>query len=233
MRAHYLQHVPFEGIGSMQNWFDRNGYEVTRTRLFADEPLPLLDEFDWLIVMGGPMNIYEEDAHPWLRREKEIIRRAIDANKVVIGICLGAQLIADVLGAKVTRNKFVEIGWFPIQMSEAALELPLFKEFPQQPEVFHWHGDTFGLSGDAVQLARSAGCANQGFLYKDRVVAFQFHLEMGTENARLLVENCGDEIVEGEFIQSGEFMLADECRFLKVNQLMDTVLDGLHLILIA
>lgn len=100
MRIHYLQHVPFEDLANIEVWAGEKGHEVSVTRLYMDETLPALDRFDWLIVMGGPMNIYEEVEYPWLIKEKEFIRNAINAGKFVMGICLGAQLIADVLGEK-------------------------------------------------------------------------------------------------------------------------------------
>lgn len=143
MRIHYLQHVPFENPGSILEWAKANRCVVTSTRLDNDEVLPDVNEFDWLVVMGGPMNIDEADQYPWLKAEKELIKAAIKTNKVVIGICLGNQLICR-YHRRESRSKYAEeIGWFHISFSEKAKESPLFAFFPDNPVVFHWHGDTF------------------------------------------------------------------------------------------
>lgn len=104
MRAHYLQHVPFEGLGYIESWLRAKGYPVTGTRFFESTRLPSLDEFDILIVMGGPMSANDESTFPWLGQEKEFIRNAIEAGKSILGICLGAQLIASAMGARVFPN---------------------------------------------------------------------------------------------------------------------------------
>src|SRR5271170_6697939 len=120
MRIHYFQHVPFEGLGCIAQWAAEKEHTVTATRFYLDEPAPNPGEIDWLVVMGGPMNIYEEAEYPWLAREKRFIGEAIRGGKTVIGICLGAQLIADVMGGPVTRNLEKEIGWFPIELTPEA-----------------------------------------------------------------------------------------------------------------
>jgi GMP synthase-like glutamine amidotransferase len=142
MKIHYLQHVPFENPGIILDWAERNGHIVTSTHLYKGRQFPLQSDFDWLVIMGGPMNIYQEDQYLWLAEEKAFIRASINAGKVGIGLCLGAQLLADVLGGKVARNPYTEIGWFPVRMSPQALQSDLFSFFPPAPTVFEWHGDT-------------------------------------------------------------------------------------------
>src|SRR5262249_47695751 len=137
-----------------------------------------LQEIDLVVVLGGPMNIYEEDKFPWLIAEKKFIRQAIEEKLAVLGLCLGSQLIADVLGAKIYPNDEKEIGWFPVEVTEAALKHRLFSHWPNFFTPFHWHGDTFDLPEGAIHLARSQACRNQAFLYQDRVVGLQFHLEI-------------------------------------------------------
>ncbi len=137
MRIHYLQHVPFEDLANIEAWAKKRGHDVSGTMLFQDEPLPALEEFDWLIIMGGPMNIYEHYRYPWIVREKEFIRRSIDADKIVLGICLGAQLMADVLGGKVHRNEHKEIGWFPVRLTADAMRSPVFRVLPEGFVAFH------------------------------------------------------------------------------------------------
>jgi len=190
--------------------------------------LPDLGEIDWLVVMGGPMNIYEEDRYPWLIEEKRLIETAVAAGKTVLGICLGAQLIASVLGAAVVRNRVKEIGWFPVTATATAERSRVGRALPTQLAAYHWHGDTFELPVGAVQLARSRACEQQGFSYQDRVVALQFHLETTPESARALIEHCAGEIQEGPYIQSPEEMLAEPGRFLAANRVMASLLATLE-----
>jgi GMP synthase-like glutamine amidotransferase len=132
MRIHYLQHVPFEGLGSIETSLLQFGHTITCTQMFSNKPLPSIDEFDCLIVMGGPMGANDDDQLSWLGPEKVLIRQAIDSGKRVLGICLGAQLIAAVLGARVSRNAHREIGWFEIRRTEEAAEHPLGAVLPDK-----------------------------------------------------------------------------------------------------
>jgi GMP synthase (glutamine-hydrolysing) len=227
MNIHYLQHVPFEDLGSVKTWATHNGHRITATRFFAGDSLPSPEQIDWLIVLGGPMNIYEQDQFPWLAREKRFIEKAIQAGKVVLGICLGAQLVADVLGARVYRNPAKEIGWFPIEKTEAAASSALFAATPVEIEAFHWHGDTFELPAGAIHIARSEACENQAFIYAERVIGLQFHLEMTRQGAERLITHCAQEIVAGPFIQTAEMMLSDASRFQKINEALDSLLTRL------
>jgi GMP synthase-like glutamine amidotransferase len=226
MRIHYLQHVPFENPGRILEWADKNKGTVTATHLYKNEALPKVSDFDWLVVMGGPMNIYEDQKYPWLIGEKHLIKEAIEQGKILIGICLGSQLIADVIGGKVVRNKHREIGWFPIVLSEKARLSPAFSFFPENPVVFHWHGDVVAdLPEAAVVIAESEACRNQGFVYQDRVFGFQFHLENTLPIIEALIENCGDELTEGDYIQQPEVIRSQKAYMLQDNQLMDQFLD--------
>jgi len=228
VKVHHLQHVPFEGLGSMEAVLIEKGHQLSSTHLYANQTLPSLDDVDWLIVMGGPMGIYEEEVYPWLRREKEFIREAIDAGKIVLGICLGAQLIADVLGARVYKNAYREIGWFEISRSAAAGGTILSKALPERVEVFHWHGDTFDIPEGAIHIAESEACKKQGFIMDDRVLAFQFHLETTAESALALINNCGDELDGSAYVQSKNEILSNPQRFSKINQVMFSVLEALE-----
>src|ERR1051325_8038062 len=160
MRLHYFQHVAFEDLAEIEVWARQNHHTVTATRLYRNEPLPGLGDLDALVVLGGPMNIYEEEEYPWLVEEKRLIGDAIAAGKRVLGICLGSQLIADVLGARVVRNPEKEIGWFPITLTDAAFNLPLLAGLPRTFPVFSWHGDTFPLPHNATHLAASEPCTH-------------------------------------------------------------------------
>lgn len=224
MRIHVLQHVPFEDLGSMAQDFEERRYPVTSTHWYRGEKPPTLNSFDVLIVMGGPMGVHDEAQHPWLIPEKALIHAAIDADKIVVGICLGAQLIAHVLGAKVVPNKHREIGWFPLALQTQPEHSPLGDALPAQLEVFHWHGDTFDLPQDALWLASSEACANQAFSVGDKIFGFQFHLETTEASARALVRECGDELDGSTFVQSAEQIMASKERFTALNSVMSAVL---------
>lgn len=229
MKLHSFQHVPFEDLGSIEAWAQDRGHSVTVTRFDLGDQPPAAEDIDWLVVMGGPMNIYEEDRYPWLAAEKRAIAQAMQANKTVVGVCLGAQLIADVLGAKVVRNAYREIGWFPVTLTEAAVRSPVCVALPQTFTAFHWHGDTFELPAGATHIAASEGCRHQAFTYGERVVALQFHLESTAQSVARLIENCGDEIVPDRYVQEAGAMLAGAQRFNAINRIMEGLLDRLAL----
>lgn len=227
MRAHYLQHVPFEGLASIEPWLQQAGYDISSTRLFSFEALPDIEDIDFLIVMGGTMSVNDEAQYPWLPAEKRFIHSAIEAEKSVLGICLGAQLIASALGSKVFPNGEKEIGWFPVQA--LANDSAAIFQFPDQTSVFHWHGDTFDLPPGAIQLARSKVCENQAFQLGTKVIGLQFHLETTAASAQAILENCRSELIESDYIQSElEIMSAPEQRYESINRLMASVLDYLH-----
>jgi GMP synthase-like glutamine amidotransferase len=228
MRVHHFQHVPFEGLGSMAPYFQSKGFQLSATHLYLEQNPPPLDTLDWLVVMGGPMGACDESKHAWMAMEKAYIQKAIKAGKVVLGICLGAQLIATVQGAGVFKNSHREIGWFPIRKVEQAETSPLAEVFPQQVEVFHWHGDTFEIPHGATLLASSDACAHQGFVMDNRVIGLQFHLETTPASARALVENCGHELDNSRYVQTAEKMLSDGSRFERINTIMAALLDKLH-----
>ena len=206
MRAHYLQHVPFECLGSIEPWLRSAGYETTKTPFFRSVDLPDHQEVDLLVVMGGPMSVNDEGEFPWLVEEKQFIRNAIEAGKPVLGVCLGAQLIASAMGARVYPNAVKEIGWFPIQ-GVPPIGGSSFR-FPPSVEVFHWHGETFDLPCGAVRLAASEGCENQAFQLGQSVIGLQFHLETTPESARELVSHCSAELIRSRYVQSATSILA-------------------------
>lgn len=226
LRAHVLEHARFEGPANLAVWLRERGATLSTTRLWAGDPLPAPEAFDWLLVMGGAMNADEEARYPWLADEKRAIERAIAARKHVVGVCLGSQLIARVLGAKVTRNRHPEIGWFPIERVEGAQASAVGRALPARAEVFHWHGDTFALPEGAIQLARSAACEQQAFAYGDRVLALQFHPEMTPETVLAFAEGGADELVPGPWIQNRQAMLADASRFARLEALLARVLEA-------
>ncbi len=227
MRAHYLQHVPFEGLGSIEPWLRTAGYEITNTQFFESSELPALNEIDLLVIMGGPMSVNDQDEFPWLSLEKKFIRNVIDSGKLVLGICLGAQLIASAMGAKVYQNPVKEIGWFPVQ-GVPPISSSSFS-FPPSTEVFHWHGETFDLPPGATLIARSEGCENQAFQIGTSVIGLQFHLETTPESAREIVSNCRDELIPSPYVQTEEEIISAKSEsYNSINQLMGNVLSFLQ-----
>lgn len=204
-----MQHVPFEGPGIIHSWSKNNNISLTRTRLYEDEELPPPREIDGLVVMGGPMGVYDAKRYPWLKKEKRFINDCIDRGIKVLGICLGAQLIADVLGAEVNSMNQKEIGWFPLNWNESARNHRLLDFLPTNQIVLHWHGDQFSLPGGALSLASSKGCANQGFLVDEQIMGLQFHLEMTKDGLDELIQHSNNELKrsDGPFIQSPVTML--------------------------
>jgi len=227
LRIHYLQHVPFEGLGSIAAWAQAAGHQISITRLYASEQPPSVDLIDWLIIMGGPMSITEERRYPWLVEEKNFIRQAVDQGKKVLGICLGAQLIAGVLGAKVYPNSQPEIGWFPVNPTAEAEQSSIIDYLPKGLEVFHWHGDTFDIPAGAIHLLRSQACENQAFMVDNRILGFQFHLETTMESAGSLVQNCTDDLRPDAFVQDAESILKGNERYNRINQSMESILEFL------
>lgn len=228
LRLHYLQHVPFEGPGFIKVWARENGFLVSSTALYEDEPLPGAGSFDWLVIMGGPMGVYDEDRCPWLKPEKEFIRAAIDAGKTVIGICLGSQLIAEVLGAKVYPNKEKEIGWFDVALTQEGIACRLLQGFEPQFPVFHWHGDTFDLPPGSERLMTSHACLNQAFLHEDRVLGLQFHIEVTEESLNAMIDNGEQELrEEGRWIETGKDILNKANLVARCNTKLDMILNRL------
>lgn len=226
MRAHYLQHVSFEGPGSIEPWLTKAGDTITNTHLFESTEFPDVGAIDFLIVMGGPMSVNDEDKFPWFRPEKQFIRDFIETGKPVLGICLGAQLIANAMGSEVYSNSEKEIGWFPVEGIELN-ESSCF-HFPSSMNVFHWHGDTFDLPPGATLLASSEVCKNQAFQIGKSVIGLQFHLETTPESAQKLVANCRNELTPSRYIQTEEEILSPKSQqYERINQLMGEILTFL------
>lgn len=220
-------HVPFEGLGCIEQWIANNNHTTSYTKFYEKYELPDVDKIDWLIVMGGPMGVYDEAAYSWLSEEKGFIKKAIENGKTVIGICLGSQLIAEVLGAKVYPNKQKEIGWFDVKLSENAKSNYLFDGFEDLFPVFHWHGDTFDLPTESIRLMSSDVCKNQAFLYNEKVLSLQFHFEVTEQTLKGMVENGKEELIENETIQSAVEILKYSENIKINNKRMFQILDYL------
>lgn len=225
MHIHYLKHVSFEGLGSMENMFVERGCKLSRTCMYEDQSFPSAHDMDALIVMGGPMGIGDDHQYPWLSLEKEFIESVIKRDIPVLGICLGAQLIANVLGAAVVKNAHEEIGWFPVNRTKELIDSRL-EQLPLRFDAMHWHGDTFDIPEGASNFISSAACPNQGFIYGDSALALQFHLEMLPSHVQTIYQECGDPEKTGAYINGLTDMLAPADKFQQAHKILENVLEA-------
>lgn len=214
MTVSILKHIHFENPGYFLDIFKKLNIPVRIVELYNGDD-PSAGNPDVIVLMGGPMNIYEEDKYPFFRDEKKFIKEAIRSGKLVIGVCLGAQLIADALGAKVYPNKSQEIGWFPVKKTTQGL----MDFLPDYATVLHWHGDTFDLPHGAKCFYSSDYTDNQAFIYKNNVLAMQFHLEMTTEIIRSLSEE-EENLLESKSVMSVDQIVANYSLYSWSNQKM-------------
>jgi len=225
-RIHIFQHVRFENPGCIENWIKDKTYYMTKTEFFTAGKIPPVSDIDWLIIMGGHMGVYDTAVFPWLIDEKEFIRQAIDNGKVVIGICLGSQLIAEVLGGTVSMNRETEIGWFPVKKVITGDDVPLFHIFNDTETVFHWHGDTFTIPEGAIHGLSSSACKNQSFVYREKVLGLQFHIEVTEELLNAFLES-DDELIPASFIQSVDQIKKGYFNIKRNNEIMYSILEEL------
>lgn len=240
MQVLVFQHVPFEGLAALAPWLDVRNAQVQIIRQYEPDSglLPALSAIDLIIVLGGPMSVHDTDHYLWLEAEKAYIQSALRAKTPMLGFCLGAQLIAEQLGAAVRKNPLPEIGWWPVHWQPAAQQI-----WPQcQPvigtgleaieststPVFHWHGETFDMPKGAQPLAHSEPCAHQGFLYSNHVIGLQFHLEMTAETIENLLANGEADLIESPFVARPAQMRAEPAETYTHNQqLLDELLSYL------
>lgn len=223
MRVSALIHAPFEGLGAIHTWLQKGGYRLKEFRPYRGEELPDVDDFDWLLVMGGPQDGKALEKYPYLRSEVNLISRALAHHKLILGICLGAQLIAESLGAKIEASPEKEIGVFPLQLTEQGYADPIMRHFPDQFQAAHWHSDMPGLPAGAAVLATSQGCPRQIVRFKPGVYGLQCHLELTLDDVTKMIAH-ENELIFGRYTQTKEELLHHH--YAAINQLMFLFLDN-------
>ncbi len=193
MKISIIKNAKFEDPGTISEWVELRGHELTIYEAYLNE-LPELGTFDFLIILGSPNSV--NDDLPWISEEKRMVKCAIEKGTFVFGICFGAQLIASILGAEIYPSEHKEIGWHPIKCAHNFLQ--------QEITVFHWHGETFSLPKGSDLLASSVVCETQAFAFSDSVLGLQFHLEMNENTIDSLISNCSVELRPGKYIQDVE-----------------------------
>lgn len=208
-----LQHVIFEGPGQIIDWARIHKHNVTVLHVTDDTPWPSLDCVDLLIILGGPMSANDEESFSWLSAEKQFIQTALHQNKAILGICLGAQLIAQCLGSRIYPSQEKEIGWFPVSRCPIEIKsqnIDAYTGFPEQFVPLHWHGETFDLPPNATLLAKTDLCPHQAFQVGRKVIGLQFHLEANPESIALLAAHAATDIGAGSFQQPIETIIQQQ-----------------------
>ena len=211
MRLHLLEHDPLDfSRTNITMWAEKKQYELAQTYVCKGEELPDVNEFDWLMVMGGSQHAWEEEVHPWLPDEKRLIARAIEADKTILGICFGAQLLAEALGAKVFRNEHREIGWYPVSLTPEGKDSLLFEGICDPFVTFHWHNDRYSLPPRCIALARSPATPCQAFLAADRPLAgIQFHPEYTLDMIRYFAHEHSEDWEPDLFVAGKDAVLVE------------------------
>ena len=234
MKVHFVLHETFEVPGAYLKWAQDRGHQVTTTKVYENEALPeTVDEIDFLIVMGGPQSPDEDrETFPYYdpQAEIELIQKAMKADRYIVGVCLGAQLLSVAYGAEYEHSPEREIGVFPITLTEAGLKNNHVKVFGQTLNTGHWHGDMPGLTKDAVVLATSQGCPCQIIRFSPKHYAFQAHLEFDSQAIDLLIAADGEEHLRKQnkelpFVQTPEQLRTND--YSEMNKKLYDFLDSL------
>lgn len=230
MRLHLLEHDPIEiQRNNIITWAEKKGYAVRRTDVSTGAKIPANNDFDWLIVLGGSQHAWEERKHPWLIREKRFISETLSADKIILGICFGAQLLAEVLGGRVFPNEKEEIGWYSIRLSPEGKQSFLFRNVPETFLTFHWHSDHFSLPPGCTVLASSEPTPYQAYTHKDhRIAGLQFHPEYTVEMVKFFADECGHEWKKDQYVAGKEAVLSKSEKIPETYWLMEQLLDNME-----
>ena len=221
METYIFQHIAFEGPGAILPYLESKGYHVHLVKLYAGDPVPSSLDVDFAVLMGGPMSALEEDKYPFMVEEKQLCRELFAADKPVLGVCLGAQIMANAFFAPIRQNPEKEIGFYPVTFENGFTV-----------NAFHWHGETFDIPEYAESIAYSEACRNQGFKM-GRSLGLQFHLETTAESLNSLLENCAEELeaalsAKAKYVQSKSQILETAKTALpELNAAMTELLDAM------
>ena len=229
MRLHLIEHDPdYFNETNITLWAKKKGYHVTKTEVFNQQRLPQLDDFDWLMIMGGSQHIWQEEANPWIIGEKKFIREALTTGKNILGVCLGAQLVAESLGSEVFTNIHEEIGWHEVSVSREGKDTFLFRDIPDRFMTFHWHSDHFSLPSGCTRLASSEPTQNQAFIHESYpVVGLQFHPEYTRAIVESYADQYGHEWVPAPFVTGKEDVLVRTKQIPDTYWLMEILLNNM------
>ena len=225
MKILCITHADFETPGIIQDWAESKKFDFTICRPYKGNACLKNDNFDFLIVMGGPQSACKLDEYEYLFDEIQLIQKAIALNKTVIGFCLGAQLIGAALNAPASKSPEKEVGVFPVMLTEAARSNPIFKNFTNEFPAIHWHNDMPGLTSDAEILAYSKGCPRQIIKYGERVYGFQCHLEITREGIETMIKSCSEDLIPSTYTQTSKELLAQDYK--TINNSMIKILNAL------
>ncbi|MGD8779179.1 MAG: hypothetical protein PVH88_09500 [Ignavibacteria bacterium] len=226
MKFLIIEHAEHENPGIISDWIEENNFSATTVKPFTGDKLSFENDFDFLLIMGGPQSLIEIDKNPYIKDEIEFTKNIIEEGKYVLGICLGAQIICDAVGSKTVHSEFKEYGFYPVTFTDEALDKPLLKGFPKGLNILHWHGDMPGVNNNATLIGSSAGCSNQGFIYSEKVAWLQFHMEISRKDMDALSKFDEKTLKE----ESKYVMPIEEIRnhnFDEMNNYMKLLLDNL------
>lgn len=229
MKVHIVMHESFESPAAIEIWALKKGHDITYTRLYEGGVFPDNTDFDFLVIMGGPQSpetTLTECPHFNAQKEIAFIKKAIEEKKVLLGVCLGAQLIGEALGAKFDHSPNREIGVFPVLLTEEGKNDPIFSSFPEKFMVGHWHGDMPGLTADSKILAISEGCPRQIICYSPKIYGFQCHFEFTPDAIETMIENNAHELEtykELPYIETAEQLKDHD--YSEMNQFLFNFLD--------
>jgi len=230
MKLLVLQHVPFEGPAAIKSWAERHNHTVIHHCCTQNTAYPDPADIDCCIILGGPMSV--NDQSPWMKPEIDFIKTCIKADKFMLGICLGAQLIATAMHAHVSKSPHLEIGWFAVELVSQNIKTEhwLGDVLPPKFTPLHWHGDTFAIPDGAVHWYQSHACKNQAFVANDRIIGLQFHLEFDAATALRVAQASASDLADNNpAVQSLSEIMGDAAQFKEANQLMHRLLDAVRL----
>jgi GMP synthase (glutamine-hydrolysing) len=229
MRLHLLEHDDLDFSNTnICMWAEKKGYDIEQTYVCNHEKLPDFGDFDWLMVMGGSPHAWEEEVNPWLPDEKVFITEAVKRDKMILGICFGAQLVAEALGGSVFPNEQKEIGWYEVNLTPEGEKSFLFESVQKTFVTFHWHGDHFSLPPWCTRLAYSEPTLNQAFICINRPIAcVQFHPEFTRDMIRYFSKESSEDWIQDRYVGGKEVVLQQTEEIRDTYWLMEAILDNM------